>query len=399
MDKQKHVKIVDTIGNFGAAERYIALSADFERFLKSTYGRVDLLKTDAEGIIKKYNLKGFVFGNYVTQEERYHFLFKISKQLEVLGKVAGSNNLGKGVLIIAFGAEGMPKANAHYNPSKQLINLNRGRKGNYKDVLKGENSFIHEYGHFLDFLQGRTDLTINKNFACESLSGGNSRTQQFSNLVSAIEQDEKYIKGLEEYSNANYLKSRVEIFARIFESAFTYYVTDKWKEQHAFFDVKKYASDWYLKKDVIKERGFGKDVVNILNGKAPMAKKKPVVKKEVTTASQKAKFPIVLEWTEGANVENVGYKTIEALEKDIKRFGFTDKPNDTYVKNKIWIKGYPHYIRIDSSKSKGDYNFETTKLIDFLNKYDNTNFDFTQYSKQTKKATIKKGQQSLFDKK
>lgn len=81
-----------------------------------------------------------------------------------MAKIKKSNDLGKGV----FDVEGIGKTNAHYNPQKQLINLNRGRKGNYREVLKGENSFVHEYGHFIDVVVGRADQRIAMNFSREN---------------------------------------------------------------------------------------------------------------------------------------------------------------------------------------------------------------------------------------
>lgn len=286
MEKQKRFKIVDTIGNFGAAEKHIVFSADFERFLKSTYGRVDLLKVDPEQIIKKYNLKGFVFGNYVTQEERYHFVYKIGRQLEVLARLKGDNNLGKGVLIIAFGSKGIAKSAAHYNADEQLINLNRGRKGNYKDVLQGENSFIHEYGHFLDFLQGQKDSLIghkNKgvNFASESTNfKGSAISLSFSSLVDKVEQNESYMKGLEGRSNTKYLKSRIEIFARLFETVITYGVTTRWKKEEAVFSVNKYGADLYIKKD--EAISYFTNCISIIKGEALKPNKKAAPKKEVS---------------------------------------------------------------------------------------------------------------------
>jgi len=279
---QKFIKIQDTVGVFGAAEKYISVSADFEKFIKDTYStsRNEFLKIDVNTIIKKFNLKGFVFGNYVTQEERYHFLYKISKQLEFLAKVSGSDDLGKEKLIIAFGVKGRKGTLAHYNSLKSLINLNRGRKGkgNYTDVLQGENSFIHEYGHFLDSLQGQADKTAPNVWASEIKTGVDQKTRPFAELVIAINKEVSYIEGLYNKKKpklTKYLQSDNEIFARVFESAFTYYVTDKWKEAKGFFEPKEYDNKWYLSKDIIKARGFDKDIANILSGKIPKKKEAP----------------------------------------------------------------------------------------------------------------------------
>lgn len=260
-------KIVDTVDNFGRAEKHIVFDADFERFIKKTYGKKEILNIDPAEIAKKYHLKGFVFGNYVTQEERYHFLFKISKQLEALAKIAGTDNLGKNILIIAFGVEGSSHYLAHYSPSKQLINLNRGRKGDYKNVLQGENSFIHEYGHFIDFNQGRNDKSCSVNFASEVTQPwkqGNLKTKLFGDVINKLEKNEDYLQGLNGHSNTKYLKSRVELYARLFESSLTHYIEDNLKEFAPFVDSLQYKSDWYLSKAEIKKQKLDKDIIKTL---------------------------------------------------------------------------------------------------------------------------------------
>lgn len=267
-------KIVDTIQNFGAAEHYIQLKADFKKFLSDEYGKKEILAIDPNTVVKKYNLKGIVFGLYVTQEERYHFLYKITNQLEALAKIKKSNNLGKGVLIIAFGVEGMSRPNAHYNPAKQLINLNRGRKGDYKSVLKGENSFIHEYGHFLDFCQGRGDKSINTNFATETEdpTTGNDKTKKYINLINKVEENKDYYKKLDKIGSpgfSKYLKLRIEVFARLFESALTYHIIENKIGKAVFFKDSKYINNpSYLSKKEIKSSGFDKDIITILRASA-----------------------------------------------------------------------------------------------------------------------------------
>src|SRR5690554_3006358 len=114
-------KIVDTVAVYGQAENYIDLNISFVKFLRDQYKIIPKDLT-AEKITKKYNLRGVAFGNYVTQEERFFFLYKADRQLEVISKLKGSKDLGFGVLTLAFGVEGSPRANAHINPRKLLIN-------------------------------------------------------------------------------------------------------------------------------------------------------------------------------------------------------------------------------------------------------------------------------------
>lgn len=107
-------------------------------------------------------------------------------------------------------------------------------------------------------------------------------------------------------------------------------------------------------------------------------------KRRKETEELKKKHPIVLEWTEGADIRNKTYTYLEELEKDLKSFGFTDRPTETYIKNKVWFKGYPHYIQIDLSKMDHDFNPEEEKLITWLKNY-NKSFDFEQFSSEAEK--------------
>jgi hypothetical protein len=255
-------KILDTTYNYGAAERFIDLKADFVRFLRQKYHVKDIKTIDPEAIAERYNLKGFVFGNYVTQEERYFYLFKISGQLEYLAKAKGKTDLGKGVLIIAFGSEGKGHSNAHYNPASQLINLNRGGKQFYKDFLKGENSFVHEYGHFLDFWQAnKVDYLPTKFFASENNNPNreNTKTLLFSDVVDLVISDKEYYNNL----NSDYLQKRIEIFARLFEVVVTNYIREKYKGSELYFD-RNYRESIYYPQSKIKEYDLEHDIIAIL---------------------------------------------------------------------------------------------------------------------------------------
>lgn len=260
MKTRKASKIQDTVYNFGQAEAYIFFSAGFEKFLGVKGLDVEEVKRiDAFKIVKKFNLKGVVFGNYVTQEERYYFLYKISKQLEFLAKIKGNNNLGHGNLIIAFGVEGKARANAHYNPAKALINLNRGRKGNYDTILKGENSFIHEYGHYIDFVAGRRNKTLPFNFASEAEKGFSS-LKPFYEPVNFLVNDPFYMAKIEKSA---YLSKRIEIFARLFEVTITMIAQD-YKDYRRFFSARDYSYFIYYPTDKIKAKNIDTFIVKCL---------------------------------------------------------------------------------------------------------------------------------------
>ena len=100
------------------------------------------------------------------------------------------------------------------------------------------------------------------------------------------------------------------------------------------------------------------------------------------------KYPIVLEWTEGASDENVGFNSLEKLRTRLKSYGFTDTPTETYIKNKLWFRGYPSYVRIDLSEIERDYNPNEQNLLDWLNEYE-PDFDWSQFSRPRAKKKDK----------
>ena len=94
--------------------------------------------------LKAFGFRGVEFGNWVPQAERQMYLNKsydaIMDICSILGISPKAFSLG-GKLAIAFGARGHSKAMAHYESSKQVINLTR---------MKGVGSFAHEWFHAID---------------------------------------------------------------------------------------------------------------------------------------------------------------------------------------------------------------------------------------------------------
>ncbi|WP_107037841.1 hypothetical protein [Brumimicrobium mesophilum] len=191
---------------------------NFLKFFKRNFK--DIPKTiDAEKLAKKYNLKGFAFGNYVNQEERFFFLYKIKKQLEILAKIKKNNDLGFGELIIAVGSEGKGGSLAHFNPSKLLINLNRGRKSKYKNKYQGESSLIHEYAHYIDWIAGRSK---NKELGISFASQQPEPTQykQIETIRKPTKEllfNKDYVAPLIKHPQSKYLLAPWEVWARLFE--------------------------------------------------------------------------------------------------------------------------------------------------------------------------------------
>ena len=210
---------------------------NFLKFFKRNFNHIPK-NISAENIAKKYNLRGFAFGNYVTQEERFFYLYKIEKQLEILAKIKKSNDLGLGALIIAVGSEGKGGSLAHFSPAKLLINLNRGRKDSYFNVFQGESSLIHEYAHFIDFIAGRSAKNLNLNFASSAQKTSKyKRVEVIRKPVEILMKDNNYMKRLASRPNAEYLEQPWEIYARLFEKT----VYELTKNDERFSDYYRYV--------------------------------------------------------------------------------------------------------------------------------------------------------------
>lgn len=251
-------RITDTVKTNGRQEYYIQFSMTFLKFFKRNFKEIP--KTiDAEKLAQKYNLRGFSFGNYVTQEERFFYLYKIEKQLEILAKIKQSNDLGLGALTIAVGSEGKSGSLAHFNPKKLLINLNRGRRDTYSNIFQGESSLIHEYGHFIDFISGRSITKgILMNFASEApLNLKIKRIEVIRNPVNLLQNSESYISGLKKHRNAKYLMQPWEIWARLFEKTVYELTIDDQRFSNYYKYVNKvfgnYDSNIYPGADFVKD--------------------------------------------------------------------------------------------------------------------------------------------------
>lgn len=111
--------------------------------------------------LKAFGFRGVEFGNWVPQAERQMYLNKsydaIMDICSILGISPKAFSLG-GKLAIAFGARGHSKAMAHYESSKQVINLTR---------MKGVGSFAHEWFHAIDNYLARENSGNTMEFVTE----------------------------------------------------------------------------------------------------------------------------------------------------------------------------------------------------------------------------------------
>lgn len=174
---------------------------------------------DLHKILERYNLKGFEFGNWLNNGERYDRVLACEDSLSELAKIMGTKNLGMdGLVGIAFGARGSKGALAHYEPYYNMINITKE---------KGDGCLAHEFGHALDYNIGRyVDQHKDYNY----LSGGRSvaislddniggKIRNNMNLV--VDLAAKTLKDrLKDYPD--YWRRRNEIFARLFEQYCAY---------------------------------------------------------------------------------------------------------------------------------------------------------------------------------
>lgn len=220
---------------------------------RNAYSEVDEYsgKLDQFEIIKKYSLKGFEYGNWVNNNDRYDRLDATAQSCKNLSRLLGTQNIGcDGNIGIAFGARGKSKAAAHFEPHTFMINLTK---------LNGFGALAHEYGHALDYFFG---MYVDQDREYTSLVGGRS-TQQYlepsggtlrrmaMELVNSIIKDKN--EKSETYKNwqntlpSEYWFRRNEIFARTFEQWVRHKLNEK-KIRNTFLAERKYEDAAYLKK-------------------------------------------------------------------------------------------------------------------------------------------------------
>lgn len=264
--------------------------SDLKRFYRTFRPSMDLPKTflsdnnSLERATEKYKLRGFQFGNWVTNEDRYEYLAALYICLYDLNKVLRfkSDNMGlSGSLGIALGARGVGAALAHFEPKNNVINMSRYKREDvFKKLLKdtgqrvpntipkawrfqntgGIGSFAHEYGHFLDLNFG---LYIEPHKDYPFLSGTNksvsrkriefdARQYPLRAMMEDILQAALVHNGSDSdfslrlrKTESEYLNLRVEIWARIFEQ-YVQYKLAKTGVRNSFMTKTKYKAIYYL---------------------------------------------------------------------------------------------------------------------------------------------------------
>lgn len=207
---------------------------------------------DQYEVIKKYSIKGFEYGNWLNNNDRYDFLEATAESLDNLAKILGTKNIGcDGIVGIAFGARGKTKALAHFEPHTFMINLTK---------LNGFGSLAHEYGHALDYFFG---MYVDQSTAYTSLVGGRSTHRILpmqggtlrrlgNKLVNDITTNAKgektatYERWEQTFgTKSDYWFRRNEIFARAFEQWIRYRM-DKKGLKNTFLSKRKYDTAAYV---------------------------------------------------------------------------------------------------------------------------------------------------------
>ncbi|WP_244894500.1 LPD1 domain-containing protein [Leptospira alexanderi] len=184
-----------------------------------------IVKTDeiaSDRLTTDWGFKSVQFGNYMddrTSREHITRFVCALKDLEDVLEMDLSKAIHEGNLSMSFGARGIGKAMAHYESGYRIINLTK---------KKGDGTFAHEFGHFLDHLStGKESNRSGSHYVSEDFQGSLGDSAQV--LMNAIRKSPSgkdsnyYISSLK--IGSQYWSKPRELFARAFES----YAEDKMK--------------------------------------------------------------------------------------------------------------------------------------------------------------------------
>lgn len=274
--KQKGRKVL-----FSFSDTKIHRGVEVSQVYKVMFG--DTSNVDANGIYVNmedgmrelkadFGIRGFEFGKWTSEEDRLNYLKAMTITLTDLSELLGIRKIGFNELSICFGSRGVPKASGHFDPNDRLINLSRFNRGSFKSLTpaqrdkaylaaistRGLPSFVHEYGHFVDFVAGGYAVNVfasgqNVSFTTPRAAGKGSLGKLVDDIIRVacgvngditlygarlIEEDTDKNTGM---VNA-YYQRRAEIFARIFEK----WAVVKLKQKgvyNYFFTKMKHESD------------------------------------------------------------------------------------------------------------------------------------------------------------
>lgn len=174
----------------------------------------------SEEILLQFGFRGIEFGNYVTQKERQQYLDECYDALMDLSDLLGIPPRGlslDGGLSLAIGARGLGNAAAHYEPSKNVINLTK---------KKGAGTLAHEWWHALDFYFGEKSKAQNhlpatgKTFDYITRQEVRQAIERLSDLIHGSDYF-KRSSALDSYTGKNYYSTDTELAARAFQDYVT----------------------------------------------------------------------------------------------------------------------------------------------------------------------------------
>ncbi len=195
-------------------------------------GGVDI---EAEEFMKSFGFRGVQFGNYVTQHERQRFLNEAYDALMDMAELLGISPRAlaiDGRLGLAIGARGGGKANAHYEPKENVINLTKS---------KGAGSLAHEWFHALDYYFNKssnrpTSATSNKSAEQFPASTRDEMRKAFLDLMRAIKDSDYYYRSVAleqklhpQQLGEGYYNKPTELGARAFQDYVVRKLTDQGK--------------------------------------------------------------------------------------------------------------------------------------------------------------------------
>lgn len=119
----------------------------------------------ADDFKNTFGFRGVEFGNWAASDERQKHINQAFDALTDMANVLGIEPKAislNGTLGMAFGARGIGKFAAHYEPSKMVINITK---------INGPGSMAHEWGHALDHYFGELDRPDAYKGAAKGASG------------------------------------------------------------------------------------------------------------------------------------------------------------------------------------------------------------------------------------
>lgn len=190
-----------------------------------------------QDFIDAFGIRAGEFGNWTNDLDRQENLnmcfdafIDLADALNISRRDIGLPGLETGALALAFGSRGHGNAQAHYEPTREVINLTK---------MKGAGSLAHEWGHALDDLIGKVTKNSGK-LATENLQ--EEMPAALFKLVQAMEVDPEMYCQTQYYVDSKrfnsktskdgqgYWNSRCELFAR----AFACYVMDRLKGRNDY---------------------------------------------------------------------------------------------------------------------------------------------------------------------